>query len=159
MTNRVNVVRKAENVINFPSQRSHIAKSGNNMVDMVAIECFKKLNFQGNAEEVVAKYMELRDDVAKRIDNSNETTSETTLRPKYDVDNTVFDDYIICLEDGKKMQMLKRHLLANYGMTFQQYKEKWGLPIDYPYVCKNYSKVRQGIAKRRNMKRNKNGAD
>ena len=152
MANRENVVRKAENVINFPLQKSNSVKGGNNIIDMVAIECFKKIDFQGNVEEVLEKYMNLRDEISKKI-GAVSVANETISRPKYDVNNTVFDDYIICLEDGKKMQMLKRHLLANYGMTFQQYKEKWGLPIDYPYVCKNYSKDRQNIAKKRNMKR------
>ena len=153
MTNRGNVVRKAENIINFPLQKSNSVKDGgNNVVDVITIECFKKLDFQGNVEEVVEKYMNLRDEISKKIGVAS-GINETVSRPKYDISNTVFDDYIICLEDGKKMQMLKRHLLANYGMTFQQYKEKWGLPIDYPYVCKNYSKVRQDISKKRNMKR------
>ena len=152
MSNRENVVRKAENIINFPLQKNNPSKGINNMVDIVAVECFKKLNFQGGTEEVVAKYMDVRNEIAKQIGVFGETT-EITPRAKYDVSNTVFDDYIICLEDGKKMQMLKRHLFANYGMTFQQYKEKWGLPIDYPYVCKNYSKVRQNIAKKRNTKK------
>ena len=155
MTNRGNVVRKAENIISFPLRKSDSVKEGGNIVDIVTIECFKKLDFHGNAEEVVAKYMNLRDDISKKIGTVS-VTNETPSRPKYDVNNTVFDDYIICLEDGKKMQMLKRHLLANYGMTFQQYKEKWGLPIDYPYVCKNYSIVRQNIAKKRNMKMKNN---
>ena len=61
---------------------------------------------------------------------------------------TVFDDYIICLEDGKKMKMLKRHLRTHYNMSFQEYKNKWNLPIDYPYVCKNHSKTRANIATR-----------
>lgn len=154
MTNRENVVRKVENVISFPLQKSTSVKESSNVVDMVAIECFKKLDFQGSTEEVIEKYMNLRDEISKKIGIAS-GTSTAVSRPKYDINNTVFDDYIICLEDGKKMQMLKRHLLANYGMTFQQYKEKWGLPIDYPYVCKNYSKVRQDIAKKRNMKRRK----
>lgn len=63
------------------------------------------------------------------------------------VEESVFDDYIICLEDGKKLQMLKRHLKSMYGMTLDQYKDKWGLPNDYPVVAPNYAKKRSGIAK------------
>ena len=66
---------------------------------------------------------------------------------------TVFDDYIICLEEGKKMKMLRRHLKVKYGMSFQEYKQKWGLPIDYPDVCKNYSNIRAEIAKNKKKKR------
>ena len=63
------------------------------------------------------------------------------------VEDSVQDDYIVCLEDGKKLQMLKRHLNTVYGMTVEQYKERWGLPADYPIVAPNYAKRRSDIAK------------
>jgi predicted transcriptional regulator len=56
-------------------------------------------------------------------------------------------DYIICLEDGKKFKSLKRHLRTQYGMTPEQYREKWGLPADYPMVAPNYAKARSELAK------------
>ena len=56
-------------------------------------------------------------------------------------------DYIVCLEDGKKLKMLKRHLLTAYGMTPEQYRAKWSLPHDYPMVAPNYSLRRQELAK------------
>ena len=56
-------------------------------------------------------------------------------------------DYIVCLEDGKKFKSLKRHLRTQYNMTPEQYREKWGLPADYPMVAPNYAKARSELAK------------
>ncbi len=56
-------------------------------------------------------------------------------------------DYIVCLEDGKKLKMLKRHLMTHYQMTPEQYRAKWGLPSDYPMVAPNYAEKRRGLAK------------
>jgi predicted transcriptional regulator len=57
-------------------------------------------------------------------------------------------DYIVCLEDGTEHKMLKRHLMSAFGMTPEQYREKWGLPADYPMVAPSYSKVRSALAKK-----------
>ncbi len=62
-------------------------------------------------------------------------------------EDSVTDDYIVCLEDGKKLKMLKRHLRTAYGMTPQQYRERWGLPLDYPMVAPNYAKRRSMLAR------------
>jgi predicted transcriptional regulator len=56
-------------------------------------------------------------------------------------------DYIVCLEDGKKFKSLKRHLRAQYGMSPEQYREKWGLPAEYPMVAPNYAAARSQLAK------------
>ena len=69
------------------------------------------------------------------------------LVPAVPVKKSVTDDYIICLEDGKKLKMLKRHLMAAYGMTPEEYRERWGLPSDYPMVAPNYAKQRSKLAK------------
>lgn len=60
---------------------------------------------------------------------------------------SVFDDYLICLEDGKRFKSLKRHLRAQYNMTPAQYREKWGLAADYPMVAPNYAKARSRLAR------------
>jgi predicted transcriptional regulator len=57
-------------------------------------------------------------------------------------------DYIICLEDGRKLKMLKRHLSTAYGMTPEQYRERWSLPADYPMVAPNYARQRSSLAKK-----------
>ena len=67
--------------------------------------------------------------------------------PAVPIKRSVFPDYIICLEDGKKLKMLKRHLDASYNMTPAQYRERWGLPPDYPMVAPNYAKARSNLAK------------
>lgn len=67
-------------------------------------------------------------------------------KPAVPINKSVKDEYIICLEDGKKLQMLKRYLRTAYGMTVDQYKERWNLPSDYPVVAPNYAQRRSQIA-------------
>ena len=67
--------------------------------------------------------------------------------PAVPIDESVNPDYIVCLEDGRRLKMLKRHLKTAYGMTPEQYKERWDLPSDYPMVAPNYAKKRTEIAK------------
>lgn len=76
---------------------------------------------------------------------SNQTT---TREPAVAVNKSVMPDYIICLEDGKKMKMLKRYLKATYDLTPEAYREKWGLPADYPMVAPNYAAKRSHLAKK-----------
>jgi predicted transcriptional regulator len=67
--------------------------------------------------------------------------------PAVAVKKSVTPDFIICLEDGKKFKSLKRHLRTTYSMTPEQYRAKWGLPLDYPMVAPNYAKARSELAK------------
>jgi predicted transcriptional regulator len=64
------------------------------------------------------------------------------------IERSVQQEHIICLEDGKKFKSLKRHLMARYNMTPEQYREKWGLPSDYPMVAPNYAATRSEMAKK-----------
>src|SRR5690606_17755805 len=68
-------------------------------------------------------------------------------KPAVPIKKSVTPDFIICLEDGKKFKSLKRHLRTQYNMTPEQYREKWGLPADYPMVAPNYAKARSQLAK------------
>lgn len=68
-------------------------------------------------------------------------------RPAVSVKKSVSADYIICLEDGKKFKSLKRHLKTHYNMSPEEYREKWGLPADYPMVAPNYAEARSALAK------------
>ena len=70
------------------------------------------------------------------------------LTPAVPIKKSVTDDYIVCLEDGKKLKMLKRHLMTAYGMTPEEYRAKWGLKPDYPMVAPNYAAKRQELAKK-----------
>ncbi|MEL6233942.1 MAG: MucR family transcriptional regulator [Pseudomonadota bacterium] len=75
------------------------------------------------------------------------------LVPSVPIKKSVTDDYIVCLEDGKKLKMLKRHLATSYNMTPEQYRTKWGLKSDYPMVAPSYSRKRQALAKENELGR------
>lgn len=70
------------------------------------------------------------------------------LKPAVPIKKSVTPDYIICLEDGKKFKSLKRHLRTHYDLSPEEYREKWGLPADYPMVAPNYAAARSELAKR-----------
>lgn len=74
--------------------------------------------------------------------------SEAEVKPAVPIKRSVTDDYLICLDDGKKLKMMKRHLKTAYDMTPEEYRAKWGLPHDYPMVAPNYAKKRQELAKK-----------
>ena len=69
-------------------------------------------------------------------------------RPAVPIKQSVLPDYIVCLEDGKKLKMLRRHLKTAYGLSPEQYRERWRLPADYPMVAPNYAKTRSRLAKK-----------
>ena len=69
------------------------------------------------------------------------------LKPAVTLRKSVTPDFIVCLEDGKKFKSLKRHLRTHYDLTPDEYREKWGLPPDYPMVAPNYAKARSNLAK------------
>jgi predicted transcriptional regulator len=72
---------------------------------------------------------------------------EVKLEPKVPIRSSVKPDFLVCLEDGKKLKMLKRHLMTHYNMTPDQYRQKWGLASDYPMVAPNYAEQRRTLAK------------
>ncbi|MFQ5621835.1 MAG: MucR family transcriptional regulator [Paracoccaceae bacterium] len=107
---------------------SHVA---NNAVEPVQLPeliqaVFEKLNVLANEQE----------------------EAPVELVPAVSIRKSVTDDHIICLEDGKKLKMLKRHLMTAYGMTPDEYRAKWGLKPDYPMVAPNYAAKRQELAKK-----------
>jgi predicted transcriptional regulator len=75
------------------------------------------------------------------------TAPVVAQEPAVPVNKSVRPDHIICLEDGKKLKMLKRHLRTAYGLSPDQYREKWNLPADYPMVAPNYAKKRSSLAR------------
>lgn len=77
-----------------------------------------------------------------------ENVVEEKPQPAVSVRSSVKPDYIVCLEDGKKLKMLKRHLMTHYNMTPDQYRAKWGLAADYPMVAPNYAQQRRTLAKK-----------
>lgn len=80
--------------------------------------------------------------------NSPAEEPAVELKPAISVKKSITDDFIICLEDGKKLKMLKRHLKTSYDMSPEDYRAKWGLPHDYPMVAPSYAKKRQELAKK-----------
>jgi predicted transcriptional regulator len=70
------------------------------------------------------------------------------LKPAVPIKRSVQPDHIVCLEDGRKFKSLKRHLMSHYKLTPQDYREKWGLPVDYPMVAPNYALARSELAKK-----------
>jgi predicted transcriptional regulator len=81
-----------------------------------------------------------------------------TLNPAVAVKKSIHPDYIVCLEDGKKLKMLKRYIMKRYGLTPDAYRTKWGLPADYPMVAPNYAKKRSAMAVKLGLGRKKKGA-
>jgi predicted transcriptional regulator len=73
---------------------------------------------------------------------------EVKQEPAVSVRASIKPDYIVCLEDGKKLKMLKRHLMTHYNLTPEQYRAKWNLPADYPMVAPNYAEQRRSLAKK-----------
>lgn len=73
---------------------------------------------------------------------------EKLPEPAVSVRASIKPDYIVCLEDGKKLKMLKRHLMTHYNMTPEQYRQRWNLPADYPMVAPAYSEKRRSLAKK-----------
>src|SRR4028118_1998454 len=79
---------------------------------------------------------------------SGRPAPEVKPEPKVAVRSSIKPDYIVCLEDGKKLKMLKRHLMTHYSMTPDEYRQKWGLNADYPMVAPNYAEQRRTLAKK-----------
>jgi predicted transcriptional regulator len=79
--------------------------------------------------------------------------------PAVDIASSVSDEYIVCLEDGKKFKSLKRHLRTSYGLSPEQYRIKWGLDADYPMVAPNYAKARSKLAKEMGLGQSKSSKD
>ncbi len=102
---------------------SHNAVAANDLPDMI-VAVFAKLSDLGKPP----------------------TAPEVELTPAVPIKKSVQDDYLVCLEDGKKLKMLKRHLATAYGMTPEEYRAKWGLPYDYPMVAPSYSETRKALA-------------
>ena len=82
-----------------------------------------------------------------RVSSGQGDTSAEPLKPAVSVKKSITPDHIVCLEDGKKFKSLKRHLRTQYNVTPEQYREKWGLPPDYPMVAPNYAAARSQLAK------------
>jgi len=110
--------------------------------------------------EVVSSYVSNNtvpaDEIPAVIEQTYKALSEVGLQgmgsadrpqPAVPINRSITTDYLICLEDGKQLKMLKRHLKTAYNMTPEQYRERWGLPADYPMVAPSYAQRRSKLAK------------
>jgi predicted transcriptional regulator len=119
-------------------------------------------NFIGLAAEIVSAYVSnnavaatelpilirsIHDALMRLGNDAPEPVVIDQLRPAVPAKKSVTNDYIVCLEDGKKFKSLKRHLRTQYSMTPEEYREKWSLPTDYPMVAPSYAKARSQLAK------------
>ena len=86
-------------------------------------------------------------DALSRASNRVGSAEREELKPAIALKKSVTPDYIVCLEDGKKFKSLKRHLRTHYNLSPEEYREKWGLPYDYPMVAPNYAAARSQLAK------------
>jgi predicted transcriptional regulator len=90
-------------------------------------------------------------DVHSALSNTSSPTPVAAAvekpKPPVSIKKSIEDDYLICLEDGQKFKSLKRHLMTHYNMTPDEYREKWGLPADYPMVAPAYAEARSRLAK------------
>ena len=86
-------------------------------------------------------------DALDSLDGQAEAPKAEALKPAVSIRKSITPDYLVCLEDGRKLKMLKRHLRTTYDMSPQDYREKWGLPADYPMVAPNYAARRSEFAK------------
>lgn len=91
----------------------------------------------------------------QRVASPEDVNAEPRPEPAVPIEDSLTDDAIICLEDGQSFQSLKRHLRVKYNMTPEAYREKWGLPRDYPMVAPNYAKRRSALAKKTGLGKNR----
>jgi predicted transcriptional regulator len=98
------------------------------------------------ASDLPAIIVDVHDALSKASQRTGQSEREE-LRPAVTVKKSVTPDYIVCLEDGKKFKSLKRHLRTHYNLSPEEYREKWGLPHDYPMVAPNYAQARSALAK------------
>src|ERR1700735_3667692 len=107
--------------------------------------------YAGNAPLSPTELTDVIGSVSRALSQLSSATVEPEpkeLVPAVPIKKSVSADFIVCLEDGKKLKMLKRHLMSTYGLTPQEYRTKWNLPRDYPMVAPNYAATRSQLAKK-----------
>lgn len=122
--------------------------TGKNFIDLTAtIVSAYVSNNTTSASELPALISQVHGALMRVASGQAEVVTEPT-KPAVPVKKSMTSDYLVCLEDGKKFKSLKRHLRTQYNMTPEQYREKWGLPPDYPMVAPNYAVARSQLAKK-----------
>ena len=133
---------------------------GTELIDLTAdIVSAYVTNHSVATEELPILIADVHQALARTHAGLNEPEPEP-LKPAVNPKRSVFADYIICLEDGKKFKSLKRHLRTHYDLSPEEYRERWGLPPDYPMVAPNYAAARSALAKKMGLgqKRKRGGS-
>ena len=91
------------------------------------------------------------------LGEDNSIPLASTQKPAVPAAQSIFDDYLVCLEDGKKFKSLRRHLRSQYNLSPEEYRDKWGLESDYPMVAPNYARARSRLAKEMGLGQQRNG--
>lgn len=121
----------------------------NNLMDLTAqiVSAHLTANSSINSDGVISLIRGVYQALKNIDDEPAAGVTVTAPKPAVPVTRSVFPDYLVCLEDGKQLKMLKRHLMTNYNMTVDQYRKKWDLPLSYPVVAPNYANLRSDLAK------------
>ena len=122
-------------------------QAGINTVDLLDLTSEIVAAYVSNNKVEVEKLSEVIGNVYASLSSIANEEGVEMIEPAVPIKKSVTPDYIICLEDGKKFKMLRRHLQNVYGLTPEEYRERWGLPADYPMVAPNYAEKRSGLAK------------
>ena len=122
-------------------------QAGINTVDLLDLTSEIVSAYVSNNKVEVEKLPEVIGNVYASLSSIASEDGAEMIEPAVPIKKSVTPDYIICLEDGKKFKMLRRHLQNVYGLTPEEYRERWGLPADYPMVAPNYAEKRSGLAK------------
>lgn len=118
--------------------------------DLLALTAEIVSSHVANNSVAVAELPELIERVFNTLNilGGEGVTGSPRPEPAVPIKKSITPNYVICLEDGKKLKMLKRHLKTQYDMTPEDYRERWGLPADYPMVAPNYAKQRRELAQK-----------
>lgn len=108
----------------------------------------------GDLPDLIQSVYATLDRHAQSVGHAATAEPEAPRKAAIPINRSVTPDYLVCLEDGKRLKMLKRHLRAAYGLTPEEYRAKWGLPPDYPMVAPNYAAERSAFAKKIGLGRN-----
>lgn len=118
------------------------------LIDMTAEIVSAYVGNNSVATTEVASLIERVYSALEVASNGGEKERETESIPAVSIEDSVTDDFIVCLEDGQTFKSLKRHLRTHFDLSPEEYRRKWGLPPDYPMVAPNYAKARSRLAKK-----------
>ena len=120
----------------------------NDLIKVVADIVSAYVSHNSVAQDELPSLIESVHRTLKSVESSEAADEAAdTLVPAIPIEESVTDDYIVCLEDGERFKSLKRHLRTRYSMTPEEYRQRWGLPANYPMVAPNYAQTRSNLAK------------